>query len=93
MGSSALILQGYFFDFWSEALFPHWPEVIKWLDGQGYEFLCVAENGTRAEHRVPQGMRNIGQQNRDDYVKILSQSKVLLGIGRPEVSPSPFVAL
>lgn len=42
---------------------------------------------------VPDGMIKLGQQSKYDYELLLANSKALMGLGRPEISPSPYNAL
>ncbi|KAG8854595.1 hypothetical protein FRB96_007465 [Tulasnella sp. 330] len=42
---------------------------------------------------IPGGVEKRGQLTREDFYEELSSSKILIGIGRPFLSPSPFDAL
>jgi hypothetical protein len=39
------------------------------------------------------GLTNVGQLNKTEFYKQLAQSSVLVGVGRPRISPSPWDAL
>lgn len=62
------------------------------LAQHGFELLTMSDR-VDEQHPTPEPIRQIGRQSREDYERILSQGKVVLGIGRPEISPSPLVAL
>lgn len=42
---------------------------------------------------IPEGINNLGAQSRDGYASVLGHAKAMLGIYKPEISPSPYVAL
>jgi hypothetical protein len=44
-------------------------------------------------HPLPDGFKTLGKQSAEAYVKLLSESKVLLGIGQPVLSPWVYTAL
>lgn len=39
------------------------------------------------------GLTNVGQLNKTEFYKQLAQSSVLVGVGKPRISPSPWDAL
>jgi hypothetical protein len=44
-------------------------------------------------HPLPDGLTTLGKQSTEAYAKLLSESKVLLGIGQPVLSPWVYTAL
>lgn len=68
-----------------------WSEVIDTVKKHDHEMWAVSELSDG--NPIPEGARNLGRLARDQYQDILSHSKALLGIHKPEISPSPFVAL
>lgn len=42
---------------------------------------------------VPEGLLNRGAMSFDNYTRQVGRSKVMIGIGFPPISPSPYVAL
>lgn len=48
---------------------------------------------TDREESTPPGLVNRGPVAPEDYAEQVANSKVFLGIGRPEISPSPYLAL
>jgi hypothetical protein len=55
--------------------------------------LGTARNLNEGEYVDPPGLNNLGPLKRAEYDRKLAESKVLVGIGRPEISPSPYAAL
>jgi hypothetical protein len=55
--------------------------------------LGTTKNLNEGEYEDPPGLINLGPLKRDLYDQKLAESKVLVGIGRPEISPSPYSAL
>jgi alpha-1,3(6)-mannosylglycoprotein beta-1,6-N-acetyl-glucosaminyltransferase len=57
----------------------------------GYELITVAkeEDG----NPIPEGIVKLGGQSKHEYEMLLAYSKALLGIGLPQISPSPYNAL
>ena len=55
--------------------------------------LGTTKNLHEGEYEDPPGLINLGPLKRDLYDQKLAESKVLVGIGRPEISPSPYSAL
>ncbi|GAA98137.1 glycosyltransferase family 18 protein [Mixia osmundae IAM 14324] len=48
---------------------------------------------TRDNHVLPPAIKNIGVSTRTDFITSLGTAKVLIGVGNPIESPSPFEAL
>jgi hypothetical protein len=48
---------------------------------------------TDVEQSTPPGLINRGPVPSNDYTRQVATSKVLLTVGRPEISPSPYLAL
>ncbi|KAJ9119148.1 hypothetical protein QFC22_003639 [Naganishia vaughanmartiniae] len=68
-----------------------------WLSFQNATSLTPIANAhalkTDSETTTPPGLVNRGPVAREDYYEQVAHSKVFLGIGRPEISPSPYLAL
>lgn len=47
----------------------------------------------QGEFKIPKGIVNLGKLNATQFDEELSKSRLLLGIGRPATSPSPYRAL
>lgn len=72
---------------------PQWPALVSLLHSRNHEFWALADEDDNMDNVVPEGIVNLGRQDRLEYQEVLSKAKVLMGIGRPEISPSPYVAL
>jgi hypothetical protein len=59
----------------------------------GLKPIGTAVNLANRHFEAPEGLYNLGSLSRSNYDRKLAESKVLLGIGRPEISPSPYSAL
>lgn len=82
-----------FYDEWlGKRLLPRWQDIARTLAEQGFELLAMAGDDS-GQHPIPESIRSMGRVGRTEYQAILGHAKVMLGIGRPEISPSPFVAL
>ncbi|KAL7420898.1 hypothetical protein Q5752_004852 [Cryptotrichosporon argae] len=67
-------------------------------DGWQTPFELVATAGKGVDHGGPEklpepGIISLGQLPREEWLDLVSRSKVLVGIGMPELSPSPYGAL
>ncbi|KAK8853422.1 hypothetical protein IAR55_004128 [Kwoniella newhampshirensis] len=69
------------------------------IDFPGFEFVVGCRddrNGAEQEAHpmsVPEGIRNLGQMDKTEFERQLANSRGMLGIGWPTLSPSPHVAL
>lgn len=68
------------------------------IHGQHVKFDLLSTSGDEipegtTKETAEKGIFTIGRQPQKDWVEILARSKVLLGIGRPQLSPSPYDAL
>lgn len=71
-------------------------DINLWVDFEastGLVPLGTTQNLNKGEYKDPPGLINLGPLKRDVYDQKLAESKVLVGIGRPEISPSPYSAL
>ncbi|OCF61541.1 hypothetical protein L486_01193 [Kwoniella mangroviensis CBS 10435] len=65
----------------------------------GFEFVVGCKDDRNAAQQkeipmeVPAGVRNLGQMDRLEFERQLANSRAMLGIGWPTISPSPHVAL
>ncbi|KAL7424015.1 hypothetical protein Q5752_001600 [Cryptotrichosporon argae] len=72
-------------------LLPAWPALADDLAALGHSFVSTS---TISEGQpLPVGVEMVGRQARPAYQHLLAGAKALLGIGHPEISPSPYVAL
>ncbi|KAL7416443.1 hypothetical protein BDY24DRAFT_412626 [Mrakia frigida] len=62
-------------------------------DETGLELVSVSKDDTEGRLRLPAPIKSLGSLSREDFLLELSQSKVLIGIGFPLVSPTPYEAL
>jgi hypothetical protein len=53
----------------------------------------VNDDGDTAAAVEAAGLKNLGQLGKIDFYKELARSFVLIGVGRPKISPSPWDAL
>lgn len=60
---------------------------------QDPSFDLVTTARTEEGHPLPDGLTTLGPQSQAAYSRLLSQSKVLLGVGQPKLSPSVYAAL
>jgi hypothetical protein len=58
---------------------------------RGFKFYGTAVRDHDTD--VPAGIENLGIIPRRDFAQLLSKVRVLIGIGAPTISPSPYVAL
>lgn len=63
------------------------------LDGAPFTVALVAGLRDHLELGVPVGITNLGRLNQTEFYYHLGRSRVLLGIGLPFLSPSPYDAL
>jgi hypothetical protein len=59
--------------------------------GRGFELVSTA--GKKGEALDEPGVETLGRLSREAWIQTLARSKVLLGIGHPPLSPSPYDAL
>ncbi|WRT69989.1 uncharacterized protein IL334_006982 [Kwoniella shivajii] len=65
----------------------------------GFEFVVGCKDDRNSASQIensmqlPDGIRNLGQMDRIEFEHQLANSRVMLGIGWPTLSPSPHVAL
>lgn len=68
-----------------------WPSLVADLKSDGYEFWTTAE--AEEGFPIPEGLKEMGFMTRNNYELMIGSAKVLLGIGKPEISPSVYTAL
>ncbi|KAJ8502525.1 hypothetical protein ONZ45_g11674 [Pleurotus djamor] len=56
-------------------------------------FIAGMRNSTDGSVTIPEGWHNLGQLNKTQFFHQLERSRVLVGIGSPTLSPSPYDAL
>lgn len=57
------------------------------------DLVAGMRNDTKGPSTIPDGINNLGQLDQQDFYEQLSMSRVLIGIGNPRLSPSPYDAL
>ncbi|KAJ8690374.1 hypothetical protein PTI98_011802 [Pleurotus ostreatus] len=57
------------------------------------DLVAGMRNDTKGPSTIPDGINNLGQLNQQNFYEQLSKSRVLIGIGSPRLSPSPYDAL
>jgi hypothetical protein len=69
-----------------------WPLIV---EGTGLDFVTTAVSwkGPDDPFVLPDGVRTTGTVTREEYAVMLGESKLLLGIGRPAISPSIYIGL
>lgn len=73
---------------------PHAPPIEEWarvvdaMKAEGIEILTGAEE--EEGHPIPAGLKRLPPMGKVEYGKMLSSVRALLGIGNPQLSPSPF---
>lgn len=78
---------------------PTWSATTSAL-GQVKDAIAPTELWTTVRHLlnitefpVPTALTELGPQTPEAYMELLSSSRALLGIGKPEISPTPYEAL
>ncbi|RSH90383.1 hypothetical protein EHS25_000988 [Saitozyma podzolica] len=67
-----------------------WPSLVADMKSDGYEFWTTAE--AEEGFPIPEGLKKMGLMTRSNYEAMIGSAKVLLGIGKPEISPSVYTA-
>jgi len=57
----------------------------------GYELVTVANE--EKGFPIPDGIVKLGSQSKHSYELLVATSRALMGIGLPEISPSPYNAI
>ncbi|KAL1412095.1 hypothetical protein Q8F55_003092 [Vanrija albida] len=75
-----------------------WPQIAGGLKDIGYDLLAVAtmedkDEENKKKYPIPPELNNLGRLTSDGYSRLVSNQRALLGIGKPEISPSPYVAV
>jgi len=70
---------------------PHFYEAAS--NATGIEFVLGANDDADGQVTLPRGLTNYGFMSQPDFVDALSKSLVLVGVGRPVTSPTPYEAL
>lgn len=65
---------------------------------EGFQFVGAIEDSRSQEDKdkwgpIPSVIKNVGKLNREEFEHAFGQSKLMLGIGAPPLSPSPYQAL
>ncbi|KAL1407717.1 hypothetical protein Q8F55_007150 [Vanrija albida] len=68
-----------------------WPAIITALTAAGIEVWSTAKEVPGRP--IPDGIKKLGVLTPTEYVATVGRAKALLGIGLPEISPSPYVAM
>lgn len=60
----------------------------------GLSILSTAtDDDNKVPDNLPPGVQSVGRVSRLEYEDLVAGSKVMLGIGHPEISPSVYTAL
>ncbi|KZP33614.1 glycosyltransferase family 18 protein [Athelia psychrophila] len=59
----------------------------------GINFILGASGSNAAESPIPAGVTNHGLLDQKQFIQAVSESLVLVGVGKPETSPTPYEAL
>ncbi|KAL7415019.1 hypothetical protein BDY24DRAFT_433906, partial [Mrakia frigida] len=79
------------FYFGMRSIEPEWYERL--ASDTGMEIVSVARDDTNGKHVLPEGIQSLGTLSPNEFRRELSFSRVLLGIGFPLHSPTPYEAL
>lgn len=61
---------------------------------KGIELWTTAhKHKEEGKHPIPSDLVQLGPQEPAKYVELLSSARALLGVGKPEISPTPYEAL
>ncbi|KAJ7598798.1 hypothetical protein C8J56DRAFT_1157886 [Mycena floridula] len=71
---------------WTDVSFEHSPI-------SGLSVIAGLRGDDKHEKDIPPGLVNLGSLNQKQFYKELGNSRVLIGIGKPPLSPSPYDAL
>jgi len=76
---------------WTKEMFAAWPDLSAHLAKSNHKFNAYAK--INDGFKIPDGVYNSKQLSRAAYQMEVSSAKVMLGINKPEISPSPYLAL
>ncbi|WOO84825.1 Alpha-1,6-mannosylglycoprotein 6-beta-N-acetylglucosaminyltransferase A [Vanrija pseudolonga] len=68
-----------------------WPRIVADLNDAGVEVWSTAKIVN--DKPIPAGIKQLGQLSAAEYARTVGSVKAMLGVGLPEISPSPFVAM
>lgn len=83
---------GYFSQAFFKPMIDAFDDIAGAMEEMGMEMWTTAEGDKDNDH-VPKQVVKVGRQEPAKYREILSASRVLLGIGQPPISPTPYEAL
>jgi alpha-1,3(6)-mannosylglycoprotein beta-1,6-N-acetyl-glucosaminyltransferase len=75
----------------NEKMGESWDYLVSQLEAHGHEYWTTAED--EPGYPIPDGLVRMGKMPRKEYESMVGHAKVLLGIGKPEISPSVYTAL
>ncbi|KAL7415039.1 hypothetical protein BDY24DRAFT_383506 [Mrakia frigida] len=73
-----------------------WPQLLysSIVNATGLEIITSAKGRDDNDpNELPAGVKSVGRLSKEDYSLTVGSAKVLLGIGMPHISPSPYAAL
>lgn len=83
-----------FFTEWAVVPTDYWADQE---EATGLEAFSVAQDDPRKPGEkgiaVPEGVNTVGRVGVQEFNRIIAESKVMLGIGQPSISPTPYYAL
>lgn len=71
--------------------FKDWSKIVAAMAAEGIELWTGATEETGKP--IPEGLRRLPEMDKATYGRTLSSTRALLGIGNPQLSPSPFNSL
>ena len=63
------------------------------LTDLAHRFPILSAATEEVGHPIPEGIKAIGKQEREEYEELVASVSVMLGIGFPPISPSVWTAL
>lgn len=83
-----------FFTEWAVIPTDYWADQA---DTTGLEAFSVSQDDPRKPgekgYAAPEGVNTVGRVGVQEFNNIIAESKVMLGIGQPSISPTPYYAL
>lgn len=77
--------------YYKDYLTSAWPQIVADLNNAGVEVWSTAK--VVNDKPIPAGIKQLGQLSAGEYSRTVGSVKAMLGVGLPEISPSPYVAM
>lgn len=99
--ASALVLakrNRLFHDEHNKPIHKAWGNIVNGLKEINYDLLAVAnmedkDPADQEKYPIPPELNNLRELSSEGYSKLVANQRALLGIGKPEISPSPYIAV